>query len=131
MGWEVRSNSAPRNQTNLPWNPGYDLGSAESGPLHERLKSTLLDAIRAGRLTAGSMLPPNRSLAAELGCSRWVVTEAYSQLIAHGYLEARTGSAPRAQRSSTSPRPASPAPIKSEPNFNLTSGLPDLRAFPR
>jgi len=33
------------------------------------------------------MLPPSRSLAAELGCSRWVVTEAYSQLIAQGYLE--------------------------------------------
>ncbi len=127
----MRSNSAPRNQTNLPWNPGYDLGSAESGPLHERLKSTLLDAIRAGRLTAGSMLPPSRSLAAELGCSRWVVTEAYSQLIAQGYLEARTGSATRVKLSSAPRDHASPAPIRSEPNFNLTSGLPDLRAFPR
>src|SRR5260370_24836299 len=116
MGWEVRSNSAPRNKTNLPWNPGYDLGSAEEGAVHERLKSTLLDAIRAGRLTAGSMLPPSRSLAAELGCSRWVVTEAYSQLIAQGYLEARTGSATLLKLSSAPRDPPSPAPLPSEPN---------------
>ena len=127
----MQSNSARRNQTNLPWNPVHDLGSAESGPLHERLRSTLIDAIRAGRPAAGSMLPPSRALAAELGCSRWVVTEAYSQLIAQGYLEARTGSATRVKLSSAPREHAPPAPIRSEPNFNLTSGLPDLRAFPR
>jgi DNA-binding transcriptional MocR family regulator len=62
------------------------------GPLHERLRSTLRGAICSGRLTRGSALPPSRKLAAELGCSRWVVTEAYAQLVAEGYLEARTGS---------------------------------------
>ena len=44
-------------------------------------------------LPAGLTLPPSRTLAAELGCSRWVVTEAYAQLVSEGYLVAATGSA--------------------------------------
>jgi DNA-binding transcriptional MocR family regulator len=57
-----------------------------------RLSAALREAIRDGRLPAGSALPPSRALAESLGCSRWVVTEAYAQLAAEGYLEARVGS---------------------------------------
>jgi GntR family transcriptional regulator/MocR family aminotransferase len=34
-------------------------------------------------------------LGREPGCSRWVVSEAYAQLAAEGYLEARVGSGTR------------------------------------
>jgi GntR family transcriptional regulator/MocR family aminotransferase len=66
-----------------------------TGPAHARLASALREAIRRGALSAGSTLPPSRALATELGCSRWVVTEAYAQLTAEGYLAATVGSGTR------------------------------------
>ena len=67
------------------------------------------------------------------GVSRRAVTEAYGQLVAEGYLEARTGSATRVRWSNPAddaaahraPRPAPAA------RCDLAPGLPDLRAFPR
>ncbi|MEU7524202.1 winged helix-turn-helix domain-containing protein [Saccharothrix sp. NPDC042600] len=51
-------------------------------PLHDRLAHALRAVIRDGRLAEGDAVPPSRALAEELGCSRWVVTEAYGQLVA-------------------------------------------------
>jgi GntR family transcriptional regulator/MocR family aminotransferase len=50
--------------------------------MHEQLEAAIRDGIRAGRLPADASLPPSRTLAAELGVSRGVVMEAYSQLVA-------------------------------------------------
>ncbi|GAA4263970.1 MocR-like pyridoxine biosynthesis transcription factor PdxR [Dactylosporangium darangshiense] len=109
------------------------LDGQAAGPLHDRLRRAVRAAIASGRLPAGSTLPPSRTLAADLGCSRWVVTEAYAQLAAEGYLESRTGSATRVRSSagSAATRPAPPAPPAPPPRFDLAPGLPDLRAFPR
>jgi GntR family transcriptional regulator / MocR family aminotransferase len=123
----------PGSQTNLAWDTLLELSDDARGPLHERLSEALRTAIRSGRLPAGSALPPSRTLAADLACSRWAVTEAYAQLIAEGYLEGRTGSATRVRWAGEPPaadgRAARPAPDR--PRFDLTPGLPDLRAFPR
>ncbi|MFI6929799.1 PLP-dependent aminotransferase family protein [Streptomyces sp. NPDC050287] len=120
-------------QTNLAGDLLLHLGQPSDGPLHERVKRALRTAIRNGRIEVGTALPPSRQLAADLSCSRWAVTEAYSQLIAEGYLEAQTGSATRVRWSDNpdadSLRPAArhtPAAL-----FDLAPGLPDLRAFPR
>jgi GntR family transcriptional regulator / MocR family aminotransferase len=103
------------------------------GPLHSRLRRSLLAAIRGGRLAPGNALPPSRKLAADLGCSRWVLTEAYAQLIAEGYLTGQTGSGTRVRwRDRPAPGPPSPpTPASRKPEFDLTPGVPDLRAFPR
>ncbi|HUR07283.1 MAG TPA: PLP-dependent aminotransferase family protein [Nonomuraea sp.] len=85
----------PKNQTNAAWDTLLDLDAQPAGPLHDRLRRALRSAIVSGRIAAGSALPPSRTLAADLGCSRWVITEAYAQLAAEGYLEARAGSATR------------------------------------
>ncbi|WP_159028914.1 GntR family transcriptional regulator, partial [Streptomyces noursei] len=45
-----------------------------------------------GRLAAGTRLPSSRELAADLGVSRGLVTEAYEQLTAEGYLRSDRGS---------------------------------------
>ncbi|WP_449062651.1 GntR family transcriptional regulator, partial [Planomonospora algeriensis] len=63
--------------------------------LHERLTAAIRAAILAGRLGPGDALPPSRVLAEELNCSRWVVNEAYVQLVAEGHLTARQGSGTR------------------------------------
>ncbi|MDF3149889.1 winged helix-turn-helix domain-containing protein, partial [Streptomyces sp. T21Q-yed] len=82
-------------QTNLAGDLLLHLGRPGDGPLHERVKRALRTAIRDGRIEVGTALPPSRQLATDLGCSRWAVTEAYSQLVAEGYLQAQTGSATR------------------------------------
>src|SRR5690242_7099046 len=60
-------------------------------PMRRRLAAELRDAIRAGRLRTGVRLPASRVLAAQLGVSRGVVTDAYEQLSAEGWLAARRG----------------------------------------
>jgi GntR family transcriptional regulator / MocR family aminotransferase len=118
-------------QTNLAWDTLLELG-ARPGPLHARLSGALREAIRDRRLPAGSALPPSRTLAEDLGCSRWVVTEAYAQLAAEGYLEARVGSGTRVRslgRDEAGRPPPEVAPARA-PRIDLAPGLPDLRAFP-
>lgn len=103
--------------------------------MHARLAAALRSAIRSGRVRTGDVLPPSRLLAGELGCSRWVVTEAYQQLTAEGYLESRVGSGTavvwREQPSARamSGRVRAPRPTEAA-ELDLAPGLPDLREFP-
>jgi GntR family transcriptional regulator/MocR family aminotransferase len=109
-----------------------DLEAGPAGPLNGRLAHALREAIRGGRLAAGAGLPASRVLAAELGCSRWAVTEAYAQLAAEGYLEATVGSGTRVRRLAAAPAPSGPGTAGPAPAalLDLAPGLPDLRAFP-
>ncbi|MFE1444046.1 PLP-dependent aminotransferase family protein [Streptomyces sp. NPDC058739] len=95
------------------------------------LESALRDAIREGRLTAGTRLPSTRGLAAELGLSRGTVTAAYDQLAEEGHLFTRPGSgtvvADVPPPADTAP---SAAPAPSAPRHDLRPGLPDVGAFP-
>ncbi|MEY9855448.1 DNA-binding transcriptional MocR family regulator [Catenulispora sp. GAS73] len=132
------------NQSNHGFETLLVLDDHGPGPLHARLRRALRAAIAEGRIAPGSAVPPSRLLAADLGCSRWVVTEAYAQLAAEGYLEARSGSATRVRRGPAD-RPAeaagetvlagSPLPPRFDSRyhsrFDLSPGLPDLRMFPR
>jgi GntR family transcriptional regulator/MocR family aminotransferase len=102
-------------------------------PLRAQVESELRDGIRSGRLHGGSKLPPTRLLARELGVSRGVVFEAYAQLVAEGYLLARTREGTRVAeglvQTPRAPRPASlPRP---RVRYDLRSGIPDLSLFPR
>ncbi|XVS67975.1 PLP-dependent aminotransferase family protein [Actinosynnema sp. CA-299493] len=122
----------PVSQTNFAWATLVEVGGR--GRLHDRLARALRTAIREGRLDEGAAVPPSRALAEELGCSRWVVTEAYGQLVAEGYLSARVGSATRVSWSpEVTPRQphAERAPARPSIRYDLAPGLPDLRAFPR
>jgi GntR family transcriptional regulator / MocR family aminotransferase len=100
--------------------------------LHEQLVRSIRAGIRTGRLAAGANMPSTRGLANELSISRGVVTEAYGQLAAEGYLTMRQGapvrvsSAPRA----SSPREPARSLLPSFP-YHLHPGLPDLAGFPR
>jgi GntR family transcriptional regulator/MocR family aminotransferase len=94
------------------------------------LERALRTAIRSGRLAPGTRLPATRALAVELGIARGTVAAAYDQLVAEGYLTARTGSGTTVAVL-PSPVPfsgvaAAPAP----PRFDLRPGSPDVSAFP-
>jgi GntR family transcriptional regulator/MocR family aminotransferase len=122
-----------KSQTNPAWDVLLELDAVGTGTLNERLKRALRAAIRSGRLATGATLPPSRALAADLGCSRWAVTEAYAQLTAEGYLEARTGSGTRVRWVDTAKTAEVRAARAGRPSarMDLAPGLPDLRAFPR
>jgi GntR family transcriptional regulator/MocR family aminotransferase len=96
------------------------LDRSSGQPLRAQLEASLRDAIRSGRLRGGERLPSSRELARELGISRGMVQECFSQLLAEGYLTSRIGSAtrvadigdPSAARSA--PEPASPERVSPE-----------------
>jgi GntR family transcriptional regulator / MocR family aminotransferase len=103
-----------------------------SEPLRVQLENELRVAIRSGRLAAGERLPSSRELARELGVSRGLVLECYSQLQAEGYLTSRGGSATRvADAAHEQPAPAKPAPHPPPFAVDFRPGTPDLTSFPR
>jgi GntR family transcriptional regulator / MocR family aminotransferase len=101
-------------------------------PLHEQIERSIREDIRGGRLAAGARLPSTRSLAAELGISRGVVSEAYSQLAAEGYLLASQGAPTRVAHTVRAPAPTAAIPsLLPSFTYRLDPGLPDLAGFPR
>jgi GntR family transcriptional regulator/MocR family aminotransferase len=127
-------------------------------PLRVQLERELREAIRSGRLAAGERLPSSRALAVELGISRGLVLECYSQLQAEGFLTSRAGSATRVAAGALSPAAAlaaadalaapgalatpapgaptrAPLPTGPVPEQRLAvdfcPGVPDLTSFPR
>src|SRR5579864_6171820 len=64
----------------------------DPGPLTSQIAGQLREALADGRLATGERLPSTRALADLLGVSRTVVTGAYAQLFAEGWIEGRHGS---------------------------------------
>ena len=104
-------------------------------PLRAQLEHELREAIRSGRLGAGERLPSSRAMAQELGVSRGLVTDCYTQLQAEGYLTGRTGSATRVAESAAQPAAASQREGTSVPakrvSIDFRHWVPDLTSFPR
>jgi GntR family transcriptional regulator/MocR family aminotransferase len=94
------------------------------------LEDALRQAIRSGRLAAGQRIPSSRAMALDLGWARGTVASAYEQLVAEGYLEARTGVGTVVAAIATR------APeLDGEPRFgglspDLLPGAPEPRGFP-
>ncbi|WP_280265295.1 PLP-dependent aminotransferase family protein [Nocardia wallacei] len=102
-------------------------------PLRAQVETALRDAVRDGRLRPGQRLPASRVLAADLGVSRRLVVEAYSQLVAEGYLAARQGSATRVSDVLAAPAPrAATEPTAPPPRrWDMRPGRPTAAHFPR
>src|SRR5215218_11423553 len=95
------------------------------------LERALRDAIRAGRLAAGTRLPSTRALAADLGWARGTVAGAYSQLAAEGWLTARAGAGTVVAAGRETVTGPSAAPVERRFRYDLRAGSPDVAAFPR
>src|SRR3954447_17139509 len=113
--------------------PDLHLALAVRGTRRAALEDALRGGIRAGRLAAGTRLPSTRALAGDLGLSRGTGVEAFAQLTAEGYLDARHGagtwvadlSLPGTRRVPPLERP------RRAVRFSFSPGLPDLTSFPR
>ncbi|MFJ5777181.1 PLP-dependent aminotransferase family protein [Streptomyces sp. NPDC093094] len=117
---------------------GADLHLELSGPGGRRaaLIRALREAVRSGRLAPGTLLPPYRSLAADLGIARNTVADAYTELVAEGWLTARQGSGTRVADRAEPVRRAVRAPGRARartrgPLHDLRQGTPDASEFPR
>lgn len=74
------------------FSPVIALERSRNRPLHKQVYEAFCAAIVRRNLRAGQRVPSSRALAAELRISRIPVLNAYAQLLAEGYFEARTGS---------------------------------------
>ena len=97
----------------------------------ELLLTALRDAVRSGRLSAGTMLPPSRTLAADLGLARNTVADTYAELVAEGWLASRQGAGTWVVNTGATPLPARPRGAPGTPVHNLMPGSPDVAEFPR
>src|SRR5271154_479770 len=112
--------------------PELALGLERGGaPLHLQLEAGLREAIRTGRLESGTRLPASRTLAGDLGGSRRLVVEAYSQLLAEGYLRSRRGAGTFVAEAATAGDVAVDPVAALVLAFDFFPGAPDLAGFPR
>lgn len=133
------------------------IDQAPVGAMSSWLVEQVRSAVRNGRLRPDDRLPASRTLAADLGVSRGVITEAYRRLADDGVVVAggRAGTviARAAPITGHPPTTADPASVRRPPvgfgfdtsagtdvfsalrahpaAYDLSPGLPDLTSFPR
>ncbi len=71
--------------------PLITINRDEPTALHRQIYERYRTAIIEGKLIPSQRIPSSRSLASELGISRFPVLNAYDQLLAEGYIESRVG----------------------------------------
>jgi DNA-binding transcriptional MocR family regulator len=70
---------------------GISIDRASSTPVYAQIQRRFAELIRSGRLPQGTLLPPERRLAQELGLNRSTVLAAYRGLKAEGLVDAHVG----------------------------------------
>ena len=92
LGPDTMTNLDLFHQTNVDNDAGVDVFlRRDAGSLAQQIYAQIRDAILDGDLATGTRLTPSRELAAELGVSRFTVTEAYGRLAAEGYVHGERG----------------------------------------
>ena len=110
-------------------------------PLARQIYNQIRRMILNGDLESGKKLPSTRMLSSELSVSRNTVIEAYSQLIAEGYLCAYEGSGTVVSDGLRAPGIAAPSDLTPAPRqhekppanqiIDFRTGVPALEYFPR
>ena len=124
-----RATEGLSNESRGPWELLLEL-ELRRGRLRRSLTEALRTAIQSGRLPASTVLPSSRRLAVDLGVSRGVVTDAYDQLVAEGYLDVKPRFPPVVAAVAAGPPPAAE---RSAPRwrFDFSATTPDVGLFPR
>lgn len=134
----ARSRMTTQNESSRPRDFHVAVDPTARRSLRRQVADSIRDSCRGGRLSAGMTLPSTRELAAQLRVSRGVVTDAYNQLAAEGYIEQRPRHAPIV-RDTQAVRPNAPEPRRptmvetsgGKWRHNLAAWAPDPSVFPR
>src|SRR6266568_4842765 len=100
------------------------------GRMRRDLAGAMRSAIQEGRLAAGTVLPASRRLAAQVGVSRGVVSDAYDQLASEGYLRVAPRAAPVVSAVAGVPPPTTETPAASW-RYDFNPVTPEVALFPR
>ncbi|HSZ04522.1 MAG TPA: PLP-dependent aminotransferase family protein [Solirubrobacteraceae bacterium] len=128
---------AKKGTTSVPSHVGsgpellVELDRAARAPLRAQLEDALREAVRTGRLPAHARLPASRALACDLGISRRLVVDVYTQLLAEGYLVAASGSGTFVAGAAGAVSAPAVEPERGALAFDFFPGNPDLATFPR
>jgi GntR family transcriptional regulator / MocR family aminotransferase len=108
------------------------LDASSPEPMRRQLVRALREAIRAQRLRTGVRLPASRVLAEQLHVSRGVVTDAYEQLAAEGWVRSRPGAGTTVAAAGvvSGPEPE-PPPARPRVRYDFVPFTPDVSLFPR
>jgi GntR family transcriptional regulator/MocR family aminotransferase len=113
------------------WSLFVALDRNSRDPLRWQLAQKLREAVREGRLPVGSRLPSSRALAEQLSVSRGVVTDAYAQLQAEGFVAVRQGMAPLVRQSAPDVVEEAVRVDKPRWRYDMAPSTPALDLFPR
>jgi GntR family transcriptional regulator / MocR family aminotransferase len=102
-------------------------GSRRRAQLEDRLR----ELVRDGTVPAGTRMPSSRALAGDLEVSRRLVVDAYTQLLAEGYLVSRRGAGTYVASAVALAGEIPRAPNGGSLQFDFFPGAPDLASFPR
>lgn len=103
------------------------LDRTDPRPLGTQLADQVRRLVLGGALAQGDRMPSTRRLAADLGVSRAVVEQAFDQLLAEGWLEARQGSGTWVAGGTSGPPAATRrrrTPVGERPLVMLDAGTP-------
>lgn len=104
------------------------LGSLDrnSGQVGRQLAHGLRNAIKNGELKPGEPLPSTRTLTNALRLARGTVMEAFDQLVAEGFLEARTGTGTRVSMALQGSAPLAQPPHECTTPNHVETKLPPV-----
>src|SRR3984957_15514129 len=122
-----------KSETSQPIELLISVDRGDRRTLGAQIEDQLRWAIRDGALQPNARVPSTRDLASQVGVSRRVVVDAYSQLAAEGYLSLRQGARPRVSAAATGARRGRTAPPAPAPRvrFDFRPSVPDVSTFPR
>ena len=121
------------NETSQPLELLLSVARDDPRTLGAQIEDQFRRAIREGALRSGARVPSTRDLARQLGISRRVAVDAYSQLAAEGYLELRQGARPRVSETAAVAGAAADAAARPvpAPRYDFRPHVPDVASFPR
>jgi GntR family transcriptional regulator/MocR family aminotransferase len=132
-GADTRSTLAALDETSQPLELLLSVSRESPGTLGAQIEDQFRQAIREGALRAGARVPSTRDLARQLGISRRVAVDAYSQLAAEGYLTLRQGARPHVSEAAAvavQTETHTPPPVL-RARYDFRTSEPDVSTFPR
>lgn len=111
----------------------FQIDSSSRTPVYMQIYSYIRSEIESGRIRPGEKLPSKRGLSAHMHVSIVTVENAYSQLLAEGYIYSKSGSGFYAEKYDFTEVPEekrTEVHEKADVKYDFSSGIADTSLFP-